>query len=52
MRSMSLAVLLLLVPLVGHAKKPDYNPSNVWPRDFGTGGEGPHEAVEQAFAAA
>jgi len=41
-------VALLLV--AGCAKRPVYNPSAVWPRDFGTGGAPPHESVESDFA--
>ncbi len=42
--------LVGLVLLGGCAKRPVYNPSNLWPRDFGTGGTPPFESVEEAFA--
>jgi len=52
MRAMIPVIGLLLLPLAGHAKRPEYNPSRVWPRAFGTGGVAPHEKVEEAFAQA
>ncbi|MEN0065587.1 MAG: hypothetical protein AAGA48_25830 [Myxococcota bacterium] len=49
LRPLFVAIALAL-PLLGHAKRPAYNPSKIWPRDFGTGGTAPHESVEETFA--
>lgn len=44
-----LAILPCLLVMCAAKPKDEYNPSQTWPRDFGTEGAGPHDKTEQAF---